>query len=123
MHGFPLSLSECKELLVLLGGHPFLTREAFYKIAGPSSLSFRHLLESSSNEDGPFGDHLRALFLNIKMVEGLQQTLYEVINNQTTTQPENYYRLRGAGILIKKDGKAVFAADLYLRFFSSYFRA
>jgi hypothetical protein len=123
LHGCPLSLSECKELHILLGGHPFLTREAFYKIAGPSSISFRDLIENSFDEDGPFGEHLRALILNIKMVEGLQQTLYEAINNQTATRLDNYYRLRGAGILSKKDGRVVFSTDLYLKFFGSYLRS
>lgn len=122
-HGCPLSLSECNELQALLGGHPFLTREAFYKILGPSSFSLRHLIESSSNEDGPFGEHLRALLQNITMINGLPQTLCEVINDQSITQQENYYRLRGAGILNRKDGRVSFTADLYLRFFSSYFES
>ena len=115
--GSPLSLTECKDLHHFLGGHPFLTKEAFYIFAGPSPISFQLLIESSSRYEGPFGNHLRALISNIDMIDGLRQSLHEVITQQTVTRDEDYYRLNGAGIVIKKDNGIVFSNDLYYHFF------
>ena len=117
LNGAPLSTSECEYLHFLLGGHPFLTSEAFYKIVGPNPISFQLLVGNASRDDGPFGEHLRAMLSNIKMVEGLQQTLYEVINFQIASRTEDFYRLRGAGIVRREDDKVIFSTNLYLQFF------
>jgi hypothetical protein len=116
-YGSPLSLTECKDLHCFLGGHPFLTKEAFYIFAGPSPISFQLLIESSSRNEGPFGDHLRALISNIDMIDGLRQSLHEVITQQTVTRDEDYYRLNGAGIVAKKGNNIVFSTELYHQFF------
>ena len=117
LHGSPLTAAECKRLHYFLGGHPFLTREAFYIIAGPSPISLQLLIESSSRDGGPFGDHLLALISNIQMIDGLNQSLIEIITQQTLTRPENYYRLNGAGIVFKKERSIVFSTELYHQFF------
>ena len=117
LHRSPLSLTECKDLHFFLGGHPFLTKEAFYILTGPSPISFQLLIESSSRVDGPFGDHLRALISNIDMIDGLKQSLHEVITQQALTRVEDYYRLNGAGIVAKKGNDIVFSTELYHQFF------
>jgi hypothetical protein len=117
LHGTPLTITECTKLHSFLGGHPFLTREAFYIIVGPSRTTFQLFIEGSSRDDGPFGDHLRALISNIQLIDGLNQSLIEIISQQAVTRTEDYYRLNGAGIVLKKNNDLVFSNDLYYHFF------
>ncbi|MCP4693172.1 MAG: toll/interleukin-1 receptor domain-containing protein, partial [Desulfobacterales bacterium] len=54
-----------RELWELLGGHPYLTRLAYYHLIRPGGFTFEKLThpDSSIHEHGPFGDHLRALLM------------------------------------------------------------
>ena len=70
-YGAPLSAADCGTLHGLLGGHPFLTQDAYYKLFGPASMSFSHLCTKAAHDDGPFGDHLRAMLSNLQAGDGL----------------------------------------------------
>ena len=54
----PLTDLELEKLFNLLGGQPYLTRKALYLLAS-GSITFDNLLTTASEDNGPFGDHLR----------------------------------------------------------------
>src|SRR5262245_47746911 len=59
-HGDILDEAELARLLELLGGHPFLTRKAFYEVSMPDSRTTPgQLFARAADADGPFRDHLR----------------------------------------------------------------
>jgi hypothetical protein len=120
LYGSPLAAAGCARLHGLLGGHPFLTQDAYYKIVGPESLPFERLCADAGRDDGPFGAHLRAMFSNVNSVEGLVGALRQVLRNGTVPRGSDYYRLAGAG-LVRRDeaGRVLLSNEIYAVFFRS----
>jgi hypothetical protein len=118
-YGGSLSRSDLDILHDLLGGHPFLTRLAFYR-AGTGQVSTVAELEAKAAEpDGPFGDHLRAMLVLLQEREGLLSALRQVVARASTPNDDSFYRLHGVGLVRRQDGKIKPANMLYARFFKS----
>jgi hypothetical protein len=114
-----LSEAQVKELWSLVGGHPYLMRLAYYRLTGPVSVPFATLARDAAEDDGPFGDHLRALLAKLKLYPG--QNLLAAMRRVATrgSIPEDcYYRLSAAGLVRKEKGGGVRpSSQLYARFF------
>jgi hypothetical protein len=116
-YGTPLAAPELDDLSELVGGHPFLSRLAFYRIATGQSASFDELYDTASTHEGPFGDHLRSMLMLLGGRNGLVAAMQQAIANGSVRDEETYYRLHGAG-LAKRDGRRVVPSNtLYARFF------
>jgi hypothetical protein len=60
-HGYPLKSAEDVERLIrLVGGHPYLVRQAFFSLSA-SGASVARLEQTAADDKGPFGDHLSRL--------------------------------------------------------------
>lgn len=116
-YGAPLSAADCGTLHGLLGGHPFLTQDAYYKLFGPASMSFSHLCRKAADDDGPFGDHLRAMLSNLQAGDGLLGALKVLIRQSTVSRLSDFYRLEGAGLARRVDGRMVPSNRIYADFF------
>jgi hypothetical protein len=112
----PLSATDCAKLHHLVGGHPFLIPDAFYKLYGPKRMPFQEFVTGASLSDGPFGEHLRAMLHNVK-TSGLLAALKEMILHGTVNQEDDYLRLEGAGLVRRENGRIVPAAQIYAEFF------
>ncbi len=114
-----LSQTQVFELWKLLQGHPYLTRLAYYHQIRPDGYSFEKLIhpDSSIHEHGPFGDHLRALLMKLHQDRDLSKAFDQVIRLGTVPSLDNFYRLNGAGLVVRA-GKRINPANLlYARFF------
>ncbi len=118
-YGGPLSASEFLELHRLVGGHPFLTQDAYYKLYGPDPIDFGELTRTAAHDDGPFGDHLRAMLDNLLAADGLLATLRQVISHGTVPQLNDFYRLEGAGLVRREGPRIVPSNQIYADFFRS----
>ena len=120
-HDF-LSESQVETLRELVGGHPFLTRLAYYRLLSPGALSFSRLLDDAPADHGPFGDHLRALLARLKQCTryDLVAAMRQVGEQRRAALPEAIFqRLLGAG-LVRREGPWVAPANLlYGRFFGA----
>lgn len=116
-YGSPLSTEECTELHRLLGGHPFLTQEAYYRLFGPERIPFDQLRREAAQDDGPFGEHLRAMLANVQAVDGLLDALKLAIKRGTVDRKIDFYRLEGAGLLRRENGRAMPTNQIYADFF------
>ena len=117
IYGTPLSDLEIEQLCELLGGHPFLTRLAFYRMVGPAAISFNELIDRAHSIDGPFSDHLRYLLMLLQQQPGLPAAMRQLIAHGTLTDQDTYFRLHGAGLARMKKNRVVPANLLYARFF------
>jgi hypothetical protein len=118
-YGAPLAVAELDDLIELVGGHPYLARLAFYRIATGQSASFDELYDKAPTHEGPFGDHLRSMLMLLGEQNGLLAAMKQAIANGSVRDEETYYELHGAG-LAKRDGRRVVPANtLYARFFRS----
>jgi hypothetical protein len=115
-HGSPLTPGEERRLMALLNGHPYLTRRALYLIAS-ERFSTPELFERASEDRGPFGDHLRYHLFRLHRNEALTQCLRGVIRDHACPSQEDFFRLRGAG-LVRSEGQAVVPrCELYAGYF------
>ncbi len=117
-YGEMLNQTDCDALFNLLAGHPYLTRLALYCMAGPQQISLGKLMKYAASSEGPFGDHLKALLLKLESHPGLLSALQQAIRNGTLPDEESYYRLRGAGLVTRVEGRVRAANELYAGFFS-----
>ncbi len=119
-HGAPCSADEIGQMMAMLGGHPYLTRKAFYLVAG-GQMSISELLASATRDRGPFGDHLRYHLFRLHGHDDLIAGLREVIRHQRCDDDEVFWRLQGAGLVLR-DGRAVIPrCRLYAEYFRDHF--
>jgi AAA domain-containing protein/TIR domain-containing protein len=118
-YGSDLSVLELDSLFDLLGGHPYLTRLALYRLVVDKML-FSQLLEDAAEPDGPFGEHLRSMLLRLQEHgTSLLTSLRQAIVSKPGPNEEAYFRLRGAGLVRRHDGRVVPSNLLYARFFKT----
>ena len=119
-HPRVLPEAQVKKLRKLLGGHPYLTRLAYYRMSGPRPMSFEELVRDAHMDVGPFRDHLRALHLKLQRnpERRLLEALRQVIRYGTAPDDPTYWWLHALGLCHKeRSGKIVPANELYTRFF------
>ncbi|MBW4630426.1 MAG: AAA-like domain-containing protein [Iphinoe sp. HA4291-MV1] len=120
-HGSILNSSEERQLVVLLGGHPYLVRRALYLVAS-QQISTAELFANATAGNGPFGDHLRHHISLLHKKTELIQGLLQVIRQNTCEDKRVFWRLRGAG-LVREQGRAVMSrCQLYAEYFRENLR-
>jgi hypothetical protein len=119
-YGAPLDDQQCTALHRLLGGHPFLTQEAFYRLFGPEPITFDQLCGQAASDDGPFAEHLRAMLSNVQKVKGLLAALKQVIQRGTVADNIDFYRLEGAGLVRRNNERIVAVNHIYAAYFANY---
>lgn len=117
-YGDVLDRQSLDALFDLLAGQPYLTRLALYCIVGPPRLTWTDLMTQAASSEGPFGDHLKALLFKLEGHAGLLDALRQAIRRGILPDEETYYRLRGAGLVTRDDGRVRAANEIYARFFS-----
>lgn len=117
LFGEPLQDSEVRELLDLTGGQPYLTRLAFYRLRPGSGMTFVDLHEHASDDDGPFGEHLRARLSQLSRRPELSKAMARLVSSGTQMDTALFHRLSAAGLARRQgDGKIVAANDMYKNF-------
>ena len=115
-HGEPLKGSDLDELTVLLGGHPYLTRKALYLLAS-KRISFKKLHNTASDDDGPFGDHLRNHLFRMSNYPELKEGMIGAIKYQRIADEHVFFRLRGAGLVRRVGNEELPRNSLYSEYF------
>src|SRR5512138_1416038 len=79
-HGSPLSPSEVGTLMRLVGGHPYLVRQAYYTLAS-EGVSLQELLRVADSPDGPFGKHLLFYLHSLRKNPSLFAAFQQLLRN------------------------------------------
>lgn len=116
-HNLPFSGSEQEQLMSLLSGHPYLVRRALYLVAS-GRIAPKELFATSTEDRGPFGDHLRNHLFRLGEKPELGEAMREVLKRNTCSDEHLFFRLRGAG-LVKREGQAVLPR---CKLYETYFR-
>ncbi len=115
-HGAPLSEKEVVELTALLGGHPYLVRRALFLTAS-QRVSFDELTKSASEQQGPFGDHLRYHLFWLHSQQHLLEALRVILRTQECEDETVFWQLAGAGLVRQLGEKVLPRNPLYADFF------
>jgi hypothetical protein len=118
-HGTPLNESELLDMMELLGGHPYLVRQALYTLVD-EGITWAELARSAASESGPFSSHLRQYLWRLRdkpqLIEAIKSILY---SKQPYADEVTLTRLNAAG-LIRQDESGRYHCrcqlyDLYFR--------
>ncbi len=119
LHDAPFTKDELAELTELLGGHPYLTRKALYLIAS-GAFMVKDFFKTAGHDDGPFGDNLRYYLFHLIDHEKLLHGLRQIIQNNTCQDERVFFRLRGAGLVHRENGKMKPRCKLYADYFGQH---
>jgi len=109
-YGCPLgNESELERFFSLLGGQPFLTQRGLHQMAD-RGLSFLEFAEGAARDEGPYGDHLRRIFVSLNRDPALCDVVRSVICGRHSSSTDTFYRLRSSGIMAGES-----ARDMKLR--------
>jgi len=122
LHGAPLTPGEEQQLLMLLGGHPYLVRRALYLVAS-QRVTAADLFSQAADDRGPFGDHLRYHLFRLYGKKELIDGFNEVIRKNTCPDDRVFFRLRGAGLVRQEArNKIVPRCSLYAIYFREHLK-
>ncbi len=98
-HGQPLkTASDIQDLLALVGGQPYLVRQAFYSLA-TNKWTMKDLQKVAGQDRGPFGDHLRRIVSHLLDKEDLKMALKEVLADGRCKEEPQFQRLLAMGLI------------------------
>jgi transcriptional regulator with XRE-family HTH domain len=115
-HGSPLEQNEIATLMSLVGGHPYLVRQAYYTLVS-EGLSLTDLLRVASSPDGPFSKHLLFYQHSLRKNPALLAALHQLFREQKLPEESLLERLAAVGLIQQQDGKWKARCGLYEEFF------
>ena len=119
LHGLELTEVEIKQLMDLVGGHPYLVEQAFSHLKTYSNISLDKLLQTALTEAGIYRNHLLHLGRLIQKNPQLFEAFKKVVTTTTQVrlQPIQAYKLHSMG-LVKLEGNYVTPrCNLYKQYF------
>jgi len=119
-YGQPLSLSQMRELIALVGGHPYLMHHAIHAVASGSIDSFENLFVDAQDERNPFRDYLFNLLMRLREAPDMLSCLGEVIRTSSCRDAGAFYRLHGAGLVRQVGDRVTLRCELYKKFLREY---
>jgi transcriptional regulator with XRE-family HTH domain len=115
-HGSPLPQNQISMLIDLVGGHPYLVRQAYYTLVS-ENLSLGDLLRVATSQEGPFGKHLLFYQHSLKKNPALLAAFQQLLREQKLPDESLLERLAAVGLIQQEDGKWKPRCGLYGEFF------
>jgi hypothetical protein len=114
------SPEELAALAGLVGGQPYLIRQAFYCLR-TTIPSLAELKRVAADDGGPFGDHLRRLLWNLQRAPKMQNAIKQVLRERGCELEPEFQRLRAAGLISGESRDAArIRCDLYRTYFTRH---
>jgi AAA-like domain/TIR domain len=123
-HNLNWSDGEVRELMALIGGHPYLVRVALYHISR-SDLTFDELKESAIADTGIYSDHLRRQLWNLEEYPELAQGMREIAtaNSPVQLKAMQAFKLDSLGLVKLQGNECIPRCELYRQYFRSHLSA
>ena len=123
-HGLSWSSTEVDDLMVMVGGHPYLVRLALYHIA-QQDLTLQQLLKEAPTDAGIYREHLGRHLWNLQQHPELAQAFEQVIVSEHPVELKSMlaFKLNGMGLVnLQSDGVVLRHGHLYRPYFRSRLR-
>ncbi|HBL26545.1 MAG TPA: ATPase [Acidobacteria bacterium] len=120
-HGYPLrGAEEIAGLMELVGGHPYLIRQALYVLAA-ERWSLARLRQEAGKDTGPFGDHLRRHLWALLQNERLRPVVARIARGGGCDDEGLFQRLLATGLVTgEARAEARLRCTLYQQYFSRH---
>jgi hypothetical protein len=102
-HGTPLNEAELVEMMKLLGGHPYLVRQALYTLVD-EEMTWRDLEEIAITELSPFNQHLRQYLYYLRDRPQFTHAFTSILTTQSCPDEMALTRLISAGLIQQDEG-------------------
>lgn len=112
-----------KELIKLVGGHPYLITTSFEHLTHPQvEISWQEFLQLAPTDAPPFGDHLRQLLWPLKQHPELATAFAETISSPQPIplQSDYGFKLYGMGLVNIEGNNYEPKCNLYRQYFSTH---
>ena len=119
-YGSPLTNEQLERLMVLVGGHPYLSHYAIYAVASGRN-SADDLVLNVRHRCNPFREYLQQLALRLQASSEMVVALKTILREKPPHSLENLLRLEGAGLVRQEADKVLPRCQLYENFFREYF--
>jgi hypothetical protein len=108
-----------KQVMALVGGHPYLVRVALYHLAC-HQISLEKFLSLAATDIGPYGSHLRRLLATLEQLPELVIALTSLLTSSDSTQLSSavVFQLSRMGLVHLQDGQIKLRCELYRQYFS-----
>lgn len=120
-HNSPFSDSQLLRLMTLVGGHPYLIRQAMYKVF-MNEMNAEKLLSTASADDGPYADHLLHHLFQLNRSSELRRAMWQILKENTSPSDELTYRLKGAGLVREKGHLVSVRYGIYSDYFGNHLK-
>jgi hypothetical protein len=118
-HRLNWDATQVEQLMVMVGGHPYLVRMALYNVAR-QDMTLEQLLQEAPTEGGTYGDHLRRHLWNLQQRPELAEAVKQVVatSNPVRLEPVQAFQLESMGIVHLQGNEVIPRCDLYRQYFS-----
>jgi len=116
-HGLNWNAEQIDQLMGMVDGHPYLLREALYRIA-TGKLTLDEFIQFAPTEEGPYRDHLSRQLNNLDDPK-LRAALKRVVNSDGPIQLEQQYQFKlcSLGITEPRQNSVIPLCNLYRIYF------
>jgi hypothetical protein len=115
-HGSLLTPREIPILSDLVGGHPYLTRQAFYTMV-TEKITVQKLAAGAHHPDGPFSKHLRFYNHSLSQSPELREALVQLLKDRSLPEESLLERLAAVGLVGRTSSGWKARCSLYDRYF------
>lgn len=118
-HGLQWQAGQARDLIQLLGGHPYLARICLYHLSC-NNIDWAQLVAGCATDQGPFGDHLKRLLWELEHNQLLGRAFCQVL---AATAPlrldsQSAFKLQSMGLVSLHGNDVQPRCDLYRWYFS-----
>lgn len=123
LYGLSWDLAQVKQLMDMVGGHPYLVEQAFSHLKINTTVTLEQLLQSAATEAGIYGNHLRRYWCIIQQHSELAEALKKVVTatGNVRLEPTQAYKLHRMGLLHLAGNEVTTACNLYRQYFCDRF--
>lgn len=106
-------------LMFLVGGHPYLLKQAFVQLKNNPNLTLEKILHQAATDSGIYSNHLREHWLNLQQHPELATAFKQVLTAKKSVQlePLSAYQLQSMGLVKLSGNQAEVRCNLYRRYF------
>lgn len=118
-HGLNLDTLQVRELMDMLGGHPYLIQQAFSHLKTHLDRTLQDLLKTAPTEAGLYSEHLRKHLLTIQKDPEMVAVMKKVVDaiNPVRLEVEQAFKLESMGLVHKQGNEVKLRCTLYRLYF------
>ncbi|WRH66082.1 MAG: AAA-like domain-containing protein [Planktothrix sp. GU0601_MAG3] len=119
-HGLDWTPAQTKQLMAMVGGHPFLVRLGLYHLSR-GELTLKQLLQEAVTETGIYSSILRRILAVLQADPQLEKAFKQVIYADQPIKLASVvtYKLDSMGIVTLKGDYVVYSCELYRLYFKN----